>query len=83
MCSHRHDSHIVANLQENFSEPEATPARPHPLLGDDIFVLNCILKQEVPGRKIIDYSSNEKVKHEKQRRNIMYMLFGRYVYIYP
>ena len=26
-------------------------------------------------------SSNEKVKHEKQRRNIMYMLFGKYVYI--
>ena len=26
-------------------------------------------------------SSNEKVKHEKQRRNIMYMLFGQYVYI--
>ena len=24
-------------------------------------------------------SSNEKVKHEKQRRNIMYMLFGQYV----
>ena len=23
-------------------------------------------------------SSNEKVKHEKQRRNIMYMLFGIY-----
>ena len=23
-------------------------------------------------------SSNEKVKHEKQRRNIMYMLFGQY-----
>ena len=29
-----------------------------------------------------DYSSNEKVKPEKQRRNIMYMLFGQYVYIY-
>ena len=27
-------------------------------------------------------SSNEKVKHEKQRRNIVYMLFGQYVYIY-
>ena len=26
-----------------------------------------------------DYSSNEKVKPEKQIRNIMYMLFGRYV----
>ena len=26
-------------------------------------------------------STNEKVKHEKQRRNIMYMLFGHYVYI--
>ena len=26
-------------------------------------------------------SSDEKVKHEKQRRNIMYMLFGQYVYI--
>ena len=26
-------------------------------------------------------SSKEKVKHEKQRRNIMYMLFGQYVYI--
>ena len=26
-------------------------------------------------------STNEKVKHEKQRRNIMYMLFGQYVYI--
>ena len=25
-------------------------------------------------------SSDEKVKHEKQRRNIMYMLFGQYVY---
>ena len=25
-------------------------------------------------------SSNEKVKHEKQRRDIMYMLFGQYVY---
>ena len=24
-------------------------------------------------------STNEKVKHEKQRRNIMYMLFGQYV----
>ena len=29
-----------------------------------------------------DYSSNEKVKPEKQRRNIMYMLFGQYVYVY-
>ena len=29
-----------------------------------------------------DYSSNEKVKPEKQRRNIMYMLFGHYVYIF-
>ena len=29
-----------------------------------------------------DSSSYEKVKHEKQRRNIMYMLFGQYVYIY-
>ena len=29
-----------------------------------------------------DYSSNEKVKPEKQIRNIMYMLFGQYVYIY-
>ena len=28
-----------------------------------------------------DYSCNEKVKPEKQRRNIMYMLFGQYVYI--
>ena len=28
----------------------------------------------------MEYSSNEKVKHEKQRRNIMYMLFGQYVY---
>ena len=28
-----------------------------------------------------DSSSYEKVKHEKQRRNIMYMLFGQYVYI--
>ena len=27
-------------------------------------------------------SSNEKVKHEKHRRNIMYMLFGQYVYTY-
>ena len=26
-----------------------------------------------------DYSSNEKVKPEKQIRNIMYMLFGQYV----
>ena len=26
-------------------------------------------------------STNEKDKHEKQRRNIMYMLFGQYVYI--
>ena len=26
-----------------------------------------------------DYSSNEKVKTEKQIRNIMYMLFGQYV----
>ena len=26
-----------------------------------------------------DYSSNEKVKPEKQTRNIMYMLFGQYV----
>ena len=26
-----------------------------------------------------DYSSNEKVKAEKQIRNIMYMLFGQYV----
>ena len=25
-----------------------------------------------------DYSSNGKVKPEKQRRNIMYMLFGQY-----
>ena len=24
-------------------------------------------------------SSNEKIKHEKLRRNIMYMLFGQYV----
>ena len=24
-------------------------------------------------------SSNEKIKHEKQRRNIMYMLFGQYI----
>ena len=29
-----------------------------------------------------DYSSNEKVKPEKQIRNIMYMLFGQCVYIY-
>ena len=29
-----------------------------------------------------DYSSNEKVKPEKQRRNIMYMLFDQYVYTY-
>ena len=29
-----------------------------------------------------DYSSNEKVKPEKQRRNIMYMLFSQYVYRY-
>ena len=28
-----------------------------------------------------NYSSNEKVKPEKQRRNIIYMLFGQYVYI--
>ena len=27
-------------------------------------------------------ASNEKVKPEKQIRNIMYMLFGQYVYIY-
>ena len=26
-------------------------------------------------------SSYEKVKHEKQTRSIMYMLFGQYVYI--
>ena len=26
-----------------------------------------------------DYSSNEKVKPEKQIRNIMYMLFGQYI----
>ena len=26
-------------------------------------------------------SSNGKVKHEKQRRNIMYMLFGIYPYV--
>ena len=26
-----------------------------------------------------DYSGNEKVKPEKQIRNIMYMLFGQYV----
>ena len=26
-----------------------------------------------------DYSSNEKVKPEKQIRNIMYMLFGQHV----
>ena len=26
-----------------------------------------------------DYSSNDKVKPEKQIRNIMYMLFGQYV----
>ena len=26
-----------------------------------------------------DYSSNEKVKPEKQIGNIMYMLFGKYV----
>ena len=26
-----------------------------------------------------DYSINEKVKPEKQIRNIMYMLFGQYV----
>ena len=26
-----------------------------------------------------DYSSNEKVKPEKQITNIMYMLFGQYV----
>ena len=26
-----------------------------------------------------DYSSNEKVKPQKQIRNIMYMLFGQYV----
>ena len=26
-----------------------------------------------------DYSSNEKVKPEKQIRNIVYMLFGQYV----
>ena len=25
-------------------------------------------------------SSNEKVKHEKQRTNIMHILFGQYVY---
>ena len=29
-----------------------------------------------------DYSSNEKVKPEKQRRIIMYMLFCQYVCIY-
>ena len=29
-----------------------------------------------------DSSNYEKVKHEKQRRNIMYMLFGQYVYSY-
>ena len=29
-----------------------------------------------------DYSSNEKVKPEKQIRNIMYMLFGQYVCMY-
>ena len=29
-----------------------------------------------------DSSHYEKVKHEKQGRNIMYMLFGQYVYIY-
>ena len=28
-------------------------------------------------------SSSYEVKHEKQRRNIMYMIFGQYVYIYP
>ena len=28
-----------------------------------------------------DYSSNEKAKPEKQRRNVMYMLFGQYVYM--
>ena len=28
-----------------------------------------------------DYSSNEKVKPEKQIRNIVYMLFGQYVYV--
>ena len=28
-----------------------------------------------------EYSSNEKVKPEKQIRNIMYMLFGQYVYM--
>ena len=33
----------------------------------------------MPGWKILQY---EKVKHEKQRRTIMYMLFGQYVYIY-
>ena len=30
-----------------------------------------------------DYSSDETVKPDKQRRNIMYMLLGQYVYIYP
>ena len=43
---------IVANLPRNFPGPEATPTRPHPLLVDTIFVLNCILKQEVPRWKI-------------------------------
>ena len=30
----------------------------------------------------MENSTNEKVKHEKQRRNIMYMLFSQYVYIF-
>ena len=29
----------------------------------------------------MENSTNEKVKHEKQRRNTMYMLFGQCVYI--
>ena len=76
-CTFHLSEHLyVLVLRRNFPEPEATPTLPHPILGDNIFVRNylaIILRQEVPGWKIIQVR-NEKLNPEKQTRNIMYIL---------
>ena len=67
---------IVANLPPKNSGQEATPTRPHRLLGDNMFVPNCILKQDMPGWKIIQVMRRLSLRSKEK------LLFDQYVYIY-
>ena len=49
---------IFANFPEKILGPQPTPTGSHPILGDNIFVLNCIHNLTASGAWMEDYLSD-------------------------